>query len=246
MNRRFFSERPIRGDSIELIGPEAHHILKVLRASVGDSMTLFDGSGSEFTGKVSSISRGAVELAIVGRQQVSREASRRLILGVALPKGDRQRMLVEKCVELGVAQLVPLKTARGVAVPKPSALERLHRGVIEASKQCGRNVLMQIDAPQSLESFITDSGTDAVRWLAHPYSAPPEFKGSVRPTRETARSEAKVVYAAIGPEGGFDEKEVTTALKHGWQRVSLGISVLRVETAALALAAYWLTDPTSA
>jgi len=245
MNRRFFSEQPIHSDSIRLTGSEGHHVSKVLRAAVGDMITLFDGAGDEFEGRITAISRGAVELAIVRRETVSREAGREFVLGVALPKGDRQRTLVEKCVELGVARLVPLRTTRGVAVPKESAWERLRRGVIEASKQCGRNVLMEIGTPQSLEEFVAVAPPTATRWLAHPRSAPPtlaQFQPGAEPDMPRTLT-AQTIYAAVGPEGGFTEDEVNAAVAAGWTRTSLGNSLLRVETAALALAAYWLIDP---
>ena len=96
---------------------EAHHLLHVMRAKAGTRVTLFDGSGWEFEAVVERAGRSEVELAIAGRQEIDREAQIAVTLGVALPKGERQKWLVEKVVELGVARLVPLETARGVAQP---------------------------------------------------------------------------------------------------------------------------------
>jgi 16S rRNA (uracil1498-N3)-methyltransferase len=242
MDRRFFTDQPVSGDSIQLSGAEGNHIAKVLRASVGESVIVFDGSGFEFTAEITSIGRGTIDLTILERREVSREATRRLTLGVALPKGDRQRTLIEKCVELGVTALVPLKASRGVAVPKESALERARRGVIEASKQCGRNVLMAIAEPQTVAEFVNAADESAVRWLAHPPAAPPCPAESLAVTKRSAATRQEI-FVAIGPEGGFDESEVQTALAADWQRVGFGNSILRIETAALAAAAYWLVNP---
>ncbi len=154
MSDRYFVESPITSDRAVLSGAEAHHLLHVMRADPGTQVTLFDGSGWEFQSEVRRAGRAEVELAILARQEVDREAACHLTLGVALPKGDRQKWLVEKATELGVARLVPLETERSVAQPSESTLQRLRRAVIEASKQCGRNRLMEVAAPRAWEDFL--------------------------------------------------------------------------------------------
>src|ERR1700732_1182187 len=93
---RFFHASPIDRDSVSLDGAEAHHLIHVLRAKPGLEVTLFDGSGAEFLARVERIERSAVRLAILERQEVDRELPVRISLGVATPKGDRQRWLIEK------------------------------------------------------------------------------------------------------------------------------------------------------
>ena len=159
MPDRFFAESPITGDHAELHGPEAHHLQHVLRAKVGDEVTLFDGSGAEFAARLERSACSSVELAVLSRSVVERELAVTITMGVALPKGDRQKWLVEKLTELGVERLIPLETRRGVAQPIESTLERLRRSVVEASKQCGRNRLMKIDAPQPVELFLARDRT---------------------------------------------------------------------------------------
>src|SRR5688500_2920803 len=132
MSERFFSNQPISGDRAELTGDEARHLTSVMRAKIGDEVVLFDGSGEEFSATVTTIRKNAVELAIAERREISRELPFSLTLAVALPKGDRQKWLVEKATELGVTRIVPLSTERGVAQPVDSALDRLRRSVIEA------------------------------------------------------------------------------------------------------------------
>ncbi len=124
MSDRYFVESPVASDRAVLTGAEAHHLLHVMRAKAGTRVTLFDGSGWEFDAVVQRTGRNEVELAIAGRQEIDREARIAVTLGVALPKGERQRWLVEKAVELGVARLVPLETEHGVAQPVENALER--------------------------------------------------------------------------------------------------------------------------
>jgi 16S rRNA (uracil1498-N3)-methyltransferase len=239
MSERFFSTQPITGERATLDGPEAHHLLNVMRAVVGTTVTLFDNSGAEFTAVVESTRRSEASLRITERHEISRELSFPLTAGVALPKGDRQKWLVEKLTELGVTTLVPLITERGIAQPTASALERLARSVIEATKQCGRNRLMRIAAARPLEEFIKSSiagdsqSPDCRRLIAHPH-APGLSTLEIKTLLPTT--------IAIGPEGGFTEAEVQSAIDASWRPVSLGRSILRIETAAIALTAAIVTQ----
>ncbi len=246
MPPRFFVEQPIAADIVELVDTEAHHLLHVLRAKTGDLVTLFDGSGREFAGQVGRLRRSTVELHILSQRLVDRESPRRLVVGVALPKGDRQRWLVEKLVELGVAECVPLETSRGVAQPEGGTREKLRRAVIEASKQCGRNRLMAIATPLTWSQFVASAPNAAIRRVAHPRTfwpepVPSEPGGGGETLGEfvatVCSSDAQpVVYAAVGPEGGFSADEIEVALAAGWRLVSLGGRILRIETAAMTLA----------
>jgi len=239
MSDRYFVESPVVSDRALLTGPEAHHLLHVMRAKVETLVTLFNGSGWEFDAVVQRTGRSEVELAILGRREIDREAQIAVTMGVALPKGDRQKWLVEKLVELGVARLVPLETERGVAQPVENALERLRRGVIEASKQCGRNRLMEIADPKPWLAFLVESETVACRLVAHPgRETPLRPTDHCRPCKHDAPSAAGQAAAlAIGPEGGLTDEEIALATVRGWQSVDLGPRILRVETAAVAMAA---------
>jgi 16S rRNA (uracil1498-N3)-methyltransferase len=229
MSERFFVPEPIVASRITLTGDEARHLTSVMRAKVGDEVTLFDGSGAEFIACIAAIGKHAVELDVAQRHEADRELPFDLTLAVALPKGDRQKWLVEKATELGVTRIVPLVTTRGVAQPVDAALERLRRGVIEASKQCGRNRLMEIAEPQSVSACVASTPQDAVRLWADPTGKP---LSGLQPAG------ASQIHCAIGPEGGFTLEETATAKKSGWRLVSLGPRILRIETAALMLAAW--------
>jgi 16S rRNA (uracil1498-N3)-methyltransferase len=230
MSERFFSAEPIVAGRITLDGTEAHHLLHVMRAAVGQTVTLFDGSGAEFLAVVESLGRSSASLQVIERRETDRELPFPLTVGVALPKGDRQKWLVEKLTELGVTTLVPLATERGVAQPAPSALERLRRSVIEASKQCGRNKFLKIEEPERWHDWVLQSRVagDGRRFIAHPGGKPlSDF--------DLTRTVSSIL--AVGPEGGLTDAEVAAAIGAGWQPVDLGPRLLRVETAAVALAA---------
>jgi 16S rRNA (uracil1498-N3)-methyltransferase len=237
MSERFYSATPITTERTTIDGQEAHHLRHVMRAAIGDEVSLFDNSGAEFRAVVEQLGRSTVELRVVERVEVSRELPFVLVVGVALPKGDRQKWLVEKLTELGVTRLVPLSTARGVAQPTDSALDRLCRAAIEAAKQSGRNRLLDVAPPQDWPEWIemphfnfcnTPSEVAPRLLLAHPGGNPiSTFDLAVpSPTAVT-----------IGPEGGLTDEEVAAATAAGWNQVGLGSRILRVETAAVAIAA---------
>jgi 16S rRNA (uracil1498-N3)-methyltransferase len=232
---RYFVEPPIQGGQVLLAGAEAHHLQHVMRARPGDEITLFDGSGREFRARIERLSRGEVGLAILSRAEVDRELPLALTLGAALPKGDRQRWLVEKCVELGLSRLVPLQTARGVAQPTAAAVARLRRAVIEASKQCGRTRLMECCQPLPLAGFLQAAPPHALKLMAHSGGIPAAAIPAAAPPPPGAATQSPAAWLAVGPEGGFTEDELAAARRAGWQPVDLGPRTLRVETAALLL-----------
>jgi len=244
MTERYFVAEPISAEQVVLTGPEAHHMQHVMRAKVGDQVVLFDGGGDEFQAVVSRIGPRAVELKVLARVPTSRELPFQLTIVAPLPKGNRQKWLIEKAVELGVTKFIPLVTNRTIVRPSAEALVRLRRTVVEASKQCGRNRLMEIAAPQHWADVVTTAQDDAWRVIAHP-SHESNGMSNDYPWAASGRlplplsGEKRRVIAAVGPEGGFDEMELTMAVNAGWQVVGLGPRVLRLETAVLLLTA-WL------
>jgi 16S rRNA (uracil1498-N3)-methyltransferase len=205
----------------------------VCRLRPGARVYLFNGDGRQYPAELIATmpprkGKASATLSIVGVEEPQRELGFRLRVAVPLPKGERAQFLVEKLTELGVTSLVPLETERSVVQPREARLERLQRQVIEASKQCGRNVLLQVEPLSSWANYCVRSDLPALRLLAHPGAAAP------------AAPISQDVALAVGPEGGFTEKESEVAERAGWCLVGLGPRILRVETAALALAA-WVT-----
>jgi 16S rRNA (uracil1498-N3)-methyltransferase len=227
---RFFADSPLVAGALRLAGDEAHHLAHVLRLGTGDRVTLFDGAGHEAAAVIVAVGRHAVDLAAEAPRQVSRELGLTIRLAVSLPRGDRQKLLVEKLTELGVHQLVPLVTRRGVAQPGPEAIARLRRQVIAASKQCGRNLLMEIAEPQDIGQLTRLDGLEGGGWFADPDQSAAWMGGA-------DLGDGGVV--AIGPEGGFAPEELRAFAGAGWRGLRLGPAILRIETAALAVAAVW-------
>ena len=233
---RYFSEHPISGGDISLIGAEAHHLIHVMRGKVGTRLIVFDGRGGEWLAEISRVERGRAELTILGHQAVEREVPFVLTVASPLPKGDRQKWLVEKLVELGVTRFVPIRTARSVTQPVDSAIARLGRIVIESSKQCGRNRLMEIAHPEDWHDWVRRTQGFSARLVAHPIDrgGTPGFNATDLRSLGILRVESVVV--AVGPEGGFTEEEIAAATTAGWVQVDLGPRILRMETAAMVMA----------
>ena len=237
MHRCYCPDLPDTG-IIALPPEEAHHAGSVLRLQVGDGLVLFDGAGREAQARVYSAAKKTIEVEIESVAEVNRESRRKLTIAIALPKGDRQKWLIEKCVELGVAQILPLDVERSVAKAEKQVVERLERQVIEASKQCRRNTLMKILDPMKWSEFLKriasgDSeliNNDCLKLIAHPGGI------SVQDALAKVGEDGDVI-VAIGPEGGFTEEECASAVDSGFEQLSLCARILRIETAAISLAA---------
>ncbi len=225
MADRFYVNSPLALGAVRIDGAEAHHLAVVCRVRPGDPIVLFNGEGQQFPALVQEVGKREVVVEVTAVELPGRELPFPLVVAAPLPKGDRAQFLVEKLTELGATAFIPLATARSVVQPRDAKLEKLQRHVIEASKQCGRNVLMEVRPLHDWAAFCQGQSLPARRCLAHPGAAP----GFARA--------ASAVVVAVGPEGGFTDDEVVLALTAGWEAVSLGPRILRVETAALALTA---------
>ena len=245
--RFFLDVFPAQG-CVSLSKEDARHAQSVLRLKVGDSLQLFDGRGNQAEASIVRMSKSSVEVDIVASDSVSRELPRKLELIVALPKGDRQKVLVDMLVQLGVDQLTPLHCERSVAQPTDNAVERLQRSVLETCKQCGRNQLMLVNEPTSIgqlgeqqqNNSVDSAAIRPINLFAHPY-------GNHRPLlellksacRDQASAQPPTARVIIGPEGGLSDVECEQLLTAGWTQASLGSSILRIETAAIMVAATW-------
>jgi 16S rRNA (uracil1498-N3)-methyltransferase len=224
---RFYCPGPWREGLARLEGDEARHLAKVRRVEVGELVVLFDGVGRAASAEVIEIGRDRVELRIADDTSADRALGGPMVLATAVPKGDRFDWLVEKATEIGVTRLVPLLTERSVVDPRSTKIDRLRRLVIEASKQSGRNRLMEIGRPTPLADWLRSpiEGVET-RYLAHPSGG--RIDDGPRP--EITRG----IAVAVGPEGGFADNEVEAAVRAGYQIIGLGPTILRIETAALA------------
>lgn len=224
MAERFYVNCELRPGPALVQGAEAHHLAVVCRLRPGDAVCLFNGDGHEYPARIEAISRREVALEVLAVESPARELPFRLDVAAPLPRGDRAQFLLEKLTELGVTSFTPLRTARSVVHPRETKLDKLQRHVIEASKQCGRNVLLEMRSTIEWATFCRAAKLPPRRILGHPGGE----KRCQEPFLDTV--------AAVGPEGGFTEDEVALARAAGWHLLDLGPRILRVETAAIALA----------
>jgi 16S rRNA (uracil1498-N3)-methyltransferase len=241
---RRFKVDDCTGPTLEVVGREARHALRVLRLGVGDAVALFDGRGGEVVGRIASASRtgftvSVQEQAIPPRRDRAERPA--LVLAVATPKGSRADWLVEKCAELGVGTLWLLRAKRGPVTPGPGKVERWRRKAVEAAKQAGQRRVMGIEPPRTVAETLAAAAGGLVL-----YGDPACAKATLlevlhRPRVNRSAHERIVIF--IGPEGGFTEEECGTIEAAGGVAVSLGESILRVETAAIAAAAVWGMAP---
>ena len=240
MADRYYVDFPIEASEVSISGDVARHVIQVMRKSPGDTITLFNGGGSEFLGRIRSVGKRSLVVEIEQSIVVDRERPVPIHIVTAMPKGDRQRFLVEKLVELGAASLTPLETSRSVVRLSQRQCAKLHRWVIEASQQCGRNQLMEVRPPLRFGTQVETAPCAVRRLIADPAGPPIESIGADSRFAHPAGSVSDPVGGApgfvvlVGPEGGWSDSERDQAIANGWQVVSLGPTILRIETAAIA------------
>jgi 16S rRNA (uracil1498-N3)-methyltransferase len=196
---------------------------------VGDQVRLFDGRGSEATAHVVSLGRSTVELFVEAvRPADPRGKPLPVTLAVAMPKGARQDVLVEKCTELGVQAIWPIVTRLSVVRPGEGRVDHWRQVSIAAAKQARRSYLPDIATPRPFEEMRTRVKEFGVALFGSMDPAAPGLPEALG--GHTADESTLVV---IGPEGGLDTDEEASLVEAGAKAVSLGRCVLRIETAAI-------------
>lgn len=227
-NRFYLANLPESGVAV-LEDLEAHHLIHVLRASPGDIVELFNGTGLVASAQIISVHKRDAKLQILGSHRDA-PSKRQLIVATAVPKGDRFDWLIEKATELGVTRIIPLRTTRSVVDPRDSKLEKQRQTVIAACKQSGRNHLLELSPTMTWSDFASNELGQAASYIAHPGP-------SARLASPLLWQDKATIVFAVGPEGGFTQDEVDLAITRGAAPISLGPRILRIETAVLALAA---------
>lgn len=248
MTSRFLIENDLRSGTISCDGSEFHHMVRVTRHQVGDTVRLFDGTGREADAKLTFVSRHAATLDVSRIETMPEETGPRLTLAVPLPKASRAGWLVEKAAELGVSCIIPLKTSRSVVDPRTSRLDALRQSVIAASKQSGRSRLMTISSVVEWADFLKQQCSGKAVVVAHPGGAPftpaliAESLADVAANAKLKKANlSPEMLVVVGPEGGFSVEEISQAATHGARLVSLGPRLLRVETATVMIASVFLS-----
>jgi 16S rRNA (uracil1498-N3)-methyltransferase len=207
----------------------AHHALRVLRMAVGDRVTLFTGAGGEFAATLVRADKREAAVHIDAFDPVGRESPLALTLIQGLAANDAMDHAVRRSVELGVAAIQPVLTARSARVPDgergEKRLAHWRQIVIAACEQCGRNRIPEVRAVVTLDHWLGQRLRTASGWALSPY-ADSSIAGAPRP--------GDALDLLVGPEGGLTPDEVMRAQDAGMAVVRLGPRVLRTETAALA------------
>lgn len=231
---RFYSPTPLTPHhTIELAPELAHHAIRVLRLKAGTDIVLFDGQGGQYPATL--IIDGKKGLAQTGAQaSIDVELAGDITLVQGIPSGDKMDWIIEKAVELGAKRLIPIAAQRSVLQLSGERLNKRQRHweriALSASEQCGRNRIMQIDAPLSLQAYLAQIDLTAQQALfCHP-EAEQTLAQALTPglTRITL---------LVGPEGGWSTQEQEMVKRCGIAPVKFGERILRTETAGLALIA---------
>ena len=245
MHRFFCPEADLEKSTVSITAPqEIHHIKDVLRLKVNDSIGIFNQNGDEILGTVLSISPRKVEVRKDHAFPKEEKRGPTIILGCAIPKRSKFESIVEKTTELGVDEIVPLKTERTEVLWDLKRFQekksRLLKVAINASKQSGLRSIPLIhpvtDFPLAIRQFDQKALKAIPCLLGARQSLRELFDQSGRIVKNSPRAQ-KIIFL-IGPEGDFTPEEVRLAVQAGFVPVSLGETVLKVETAAISVVAF--------
>jgi 16S rRNA (uracil1498-N3)-methyltransferase len=233
--RHFIIAHPAAiGDRLGIDGTDAHHIKRVLRLTVGDRIGLFDGSGGTYEAQIEKETAGGVQVKIVAKQVTENPPAFGITLAQAYLKDKKMDTLVRQLTELGTACWIPFFSER--SVPKPDARrlaarsDRWQKISREAVKQCKSGRTMTVMPAISFSEMLACSRGSELRLLFW------EKKGGgfVFDRSGFEKGSRRRIFAVLGPEGGFSEKEVRKATAAGFVTAGLGPRILRAETAAVA------------
>ncbi len=233
MRRFYASTENFDGQKITLAFEESRHLRDVLRLREGENVQIFDGEGKEFFCEIIKIEKKETVLRVINEvSPTAPESNLDLTLAVALLKGEKFDLVVQKAVELGVTKFVPLNTKRADVKSKDNEkkLERWRKIIVDATKQSGRAKLMQIEPPIDFNELIKNSvsqrlGGENLLLFAERNGA--DFSN--------VKTSEKII-AVIGSEGGWEDTEIESARENGYQIITLKGRILRAETAAISIA----------
>ena len=235
---RFFAEPGQIGEKeIVITGADVNHIRNVLRMRADEEVLIADGQGAEYRCKLIELNENEVRAQILWKLDDNAELASAITLFQGLPKSDKMDLIVQKCVELGVARIVPVSTKRAVvkldAKKEQTRLKRWNTISESAAKQSGRGVIPEVSGVMTFGKALEEAKKLDV--LLIPY----ERAENMAETRRVMGSiqPGQSVGIFIGPEGGFEESEVEEAVAAGAQAITLGKRILRTETAGLAVMA---------
>lgn len=242
MTRRRFYAPPdafdLKHNTVTLVTDEARHLREVLRLKPGDEVYVFNGEGKEFFSRIEESRRDTARLQIIREVEPARpESPLQLTLALALLKGDKFDLVVQKATELGVARIVPVITKHADIRLRDESdaakrVTRWQRIAMEAAKQSGRAVVPEVAGVVTFASLIERIDPRGGSLMFS------ERDGqSLIQIRESNAADASVITALVGSEGGWSDEEIAKARAAGWGVVTLGGRTLRAETAGIAVIA---------
>ncbi|MFA4888662.1 MAG: RsmE family RNA methyltransferase [Candidatus Omnitrophota bacterium] len=215
---------------------EAHHLKNVLRIKLKEKVLVFDELGRQYLCLVEKLEP---ELILIVKEELKNKASgsqASLTIGCAIPKKSNMDDIIDKLTQLGVNRIIPLETERVIVkldqAKKKMRLERWKKIALNAAGQSQRGELPEITPIKGIKQVLEESGKFDLRLIPHLFGQRKSLKQVI------STSNAKNILVLIGPEGDFTPEEIKLALKAGFIPLSLGDLVLRVETAALAVASF--------
>jgi 16S rRNA (uracil1498-N3)-methyltransferase len=218
------------GSTLSLATCAASHLARVLRLRAGDSVTLFNGLGGEFSASLTSLSKREVIITVGSFRDIELESPLTITLAQGISKGERMDYTLQKAVELGVTRIIPVITARTVVrldeQRQHKRLEHWQGVIISACEQCGRNTLPELGMVTLLHDYLNEAGEGNKLLLEHRATT---GIGSIEIGND--------ITLMIGPEGGLSQQEIEAACAAGFYPVRFGPRVLRTETAAVAAVA---------
>lgn len=222
----------VSGHQITITGSDVNHIKNVLRMRIGEELMVCDGTGMEYTCQIEEFPAGEVKLSIQRAEKASTELPVRLKLYQGLPKKDKMELIIQKAVELGAMEIIPVMTKRCIVKleddkKEAKKLERWQAIAESAAKQSGRGIIPTVSRVMNYKEAIKAACTEGMTLI--PYELAEGMK-SLKEAAEKASTQ-QVISVFIGPEGGFEEAEVEFAKENGVIPVSLGKRILRTETA---------------
>lgn len=235
MSRFFVEEKNIRQDSILIEDREdVKHLTKVLRHKAGDVIEISDGKRFEYEMEIETLSNECVQGKILTKREFEREPQIKVTLYQALPKQGKMEVIVQKSVELGVYEILPMVTERTVVLDKGNfarKTQRWQKVADEAVKQCRRGIIPQVLEPVTLDAVLSLMGKNDLNLFFYEEETVQTLKSILR---NCQAEKVKRIGVFIGPEGGFSPAEAEKIVAAGAVSVSMGKTILRVETASVA------------
>lgn len=234
MHHFFVMPQQVQPPEIMIEGGDVNHIKNVLRMKIGESIEISDGSAKIYVGEISSFEEGIVKVQIKQELEKNTELPSKIYLFQGLPKSDKMELIVQKAVELGVYEIIPMVTKRAVVKlddkKAKKKVERWNQIAISGAKQSGRTIIPKVTEVMNFQQALLKA--DELKMKFIPY----ELAEGMEETRKCISSimPGDSVAVFIGPEGGFEKEEVEQAIKMGCNDITLGKRILRTETAGLA------------